>query len=157
MSVDGTDCRIREPAPFDSKWYSHKFKGAGLRYEIGLSISSGSIVWVHGPFACGAFPDVSIFRLGMKSALSPDEKVIGDKGYRDEKCEKPPAIDDPNKRTYAIIRARHETVNSRFKNFRVLSDTFRHDISLHGVCFHAVANISHIMTKLGNPLFELNL
>ena len=43
ISVDGTDCRIYEPEPFDTKWYSHKFNGPGLRYEIGVCIVSGNI------------------------------------------------------------------------------------------------------------------
>jgi hypothetical protein len=30
VSVDGTDFRIHEPSPFSPRWYSHKFKGAGL-------------------------------------------------------------------------------------------------------------------------------
>ena len=49
-SVDGTDCRIREPSPFNPKWYSHKFHGPGLRYEIGICIRTGHLVWVHGLF-----------------------------------------------------------------------------------------------------------
>ena len=36
ISLDGTDFRIQEPTPFDPKWFSHKFKGPGLRYEIGV-------------------------------------------------------------------------------------------------------------------------
>lgn len=45
--VDGTDCTIREPTVFNKKrWYSHKFNGPGVRYEIGLSILSGSFIWV---------------------------------------------------------------------------------------------------------------
>jgi len=50
VSVDGTDSRISEPSPFSATWYSHKFHGAGLRYEVGLSISTGQIVWVNGAF-----------------------------------------------------------------------------------------------------------
>ena len=37
-SVDGTDFRIQDPVPFSEKWYSYKFKGPGLRYEVGLSV-----------------------------------------------------------------------------------------------------------------------
>ena len=33
ITVDGTDFRIQEPAMFDPKWYSHKFRGPGLRYK----------------------------------------------------------------------------------------------------------------------------
>ena len=47
ISVDGTDERICEPTPFGPKWYSHKFHGPGLRYEIGIGIETGYIVWAH--------------------------------------------------------------------------------------------------------------
>ena len=36
ISLDGTDFRIPEPTVFDPKWFSHKFNGPGLRYEIAL-------------------------------------------------------------------------------------------------------------------------
>ena len=51
ITVDGTDFHIQEPAQFDPKWYSHKFKGPGLCYEIGVCIKTRWIVWVNGPFS----------------------------------------------------------------------------------------------------------
>ena len=59
VSIDGTDCRIEEPSPFDEKWFSHKFKGPGVRYEIGIAVN-GNIVWVHGGFLCGEWTDLKI-------------------------------------------------------------------------------------------------
>ena len=53
ISVDGTDFSICEPNPLDAKWFSHKVKGPGLRYEVALCISTGYIVWMHGRFPCG--------------------------------------------------------------------------------------------------------
>lgn len=35
VSIDGTYFQIQEP-PFDKKWYNNKFKGPGVRYEIGV-------------------------------------------------------------------------------------------------------------------------
>jgi len=52
--VHGMDFRISEPKPFNSKWYSHKFKGPGVRYNAGVFIQMGWIVWVNGPFLCGS-------------------------------------------------------------------------------------------------------
>eukprot|EP00171_Calliarthron_tuberculosum_P023094 IDg23094t1 len=40
VSVDGTDCQIAEPRPFNRGWYSHKFKGPGVRYEVGIVIDT---------------------------------------------------------------------------------------------------------------------
>ena len=52
MSINGTDCHVMEPQPFNEKWYSHKFKGPGIRYEVGVALN-GPIVWIHGRFPCG--------------------------------------------------------------------------------------------------------
>ena len=66
VSVDGTDFEIQEPWPYhrlhSRMWFSHKFKGPGLRYEVGLSILGGEIVWIGGPYACGLWPDLKIFK-----------------------------------------------------------------------------------------------
>ena len=85
VSVDGTDCPINDPKPFNSKWYSHKFKRAGVRYEVAVCIQTGDIVWVNGPYPCGRWPDISIFRDKLKWKLAAGEKVEADRGYRGEK------------------------------------------------------------------------
>lgn len=158
--MDGTDCPIQEPSPFNKDWYSHKFKGPGLRYEIGLSLS-GRIVWVNGPFKCGAFPDLKIFKLDMLQALFPHEKVIADSGYKHTKCVIPGdvfsclASDGEFPTVHKRVRARHESVNERLKNFNVLDYKFRHDPSLHVYCFHAVAQLTAMMTDSSDSLFSL--
>ena len=42
ISVDGVDLEIREPTPYhkerSKKWFSHKFEGPGLRYELGVTL-----------------------------------------------------------------------------------------------------------------------
>lgn len=68
VSVIGNDFRIYEPTQFDPKWPSLNFHGPGLRNEIGICIASELIVWAHGQFPCGSFPDLKIFMLAMKNA-----------------------------------------------------------------------------------------
>lgn len=82
MTVDGTDFAICEPAPFSSRWFSHKFKGPGLRYEVAVSIIGGDIVHTNGPFPCGAWPDIKVFRSVLMNKLAPGEMVEADNGYR---------------------------------------------------------------------------
>jgi hypothetical protein len=41
ITVDGTDFRLNEPTDFSTKWFSHKFKGPGVRYEVAISIKGG--------------------------------------------------------------------------------------------------------------------
>ena len=155
MSVDGTDFRIREPSPFSPSWYSHKFQGPGLRYEIGVGIFSGGIVWVNGPFPCGSWPDLKIAREALVHYLDQDEKVIADGGYRgDSHFLTPTGINDDFSRVMAVIRARHETVNGRFKSFNVLACTFRHSLGKHSQCFMAVANLVQVSLLTEAPLFD---
>lgn len=60
VSLDGTDFRIYEPTPFSKRWFSHKFKAAAIRYEIGISIGQGNIVWAAGGYPAGDWPDLKI-------------------------------------------------------------------------------------------------
>ena len=80
MTVDGTDFKINEPTPFDGMWYSHKFNHAALRYEVGVSIFSGLIVWVKGPYPAGRYPDVAIARVqgGLEENMAPYETYFAD-------------------------------------------------------------------------------
>ena len=75
---------------------SHKFHRARVRYELGVSIQSGDIVWLNGPFPCGSFAD-------QKIALASSETPNGLNNY-DQYMKK-------------VARSRHETVNGRFKQW----------------------------------------
>lgn len=59
-SIDGVDFKICEPKPFNKKWFSHKFRASGLRYNIALCIRTGKIVWIHGGYPCGDWPDLKL-------------------------------------------------------------------------------------------------
>lgn len=152
VTVDGTDCRIMEPRPFSTDWFSHKFGGPGLRYEIAVAIKTGTIVWANGPYPCGLFPDIKIFNDVLRKKLDSDEKVLADDGYSGDNFQGHFNGDVILGRK---LRARHETVNRRFKQFTILSTTFRHDLSLHSYCFHAVVNMTEIVLQSTNPLFEV--
>ena len=62
-------------------FYSFKFKKSGLRYEICLCIKTGEIVWINGPYECGMWNDLQIFRNSLMSHLEPGERVEADDGY----------------------------------------------------------------------------
>ena len=88
ISVDGTDVRIFEPTRFSPEWYSHKFHGAGLRYEIGIGIETGYVVRAQGPFPSDKYSDARKFKLVLQTRLLPHENVVADGGYTDERCRK---------------------------------------------------------------------
>lgn len=146
MTVDGTDCPIQEPSPFNWKWYSHKFNGPGLRYEVGVCIQTGDIVWVNGAYPAGRWTDLRIFRHRLKQFLLPHEMVEVDKGYRgDEKCRIPMhRVSHTDRRAKTRARARHEQINSRIKIFKVLKAKFRHDIRDHQHCFYSCAVLTQL-------------
>lgn len=94
-----------------------------------------------------------IFRDRLKGNLFPGEVVLADNGYGDYSC----CIQAPGKslEESAIIRARHETCNSRFKKFFSLGSAFRHPLSKHVYYFHAIANLTQIGILLGHRLFDI--
>ena len=154
-SVDGTDFEIEEPYPFNRKWMSHKFKSAALKYEVAVSIYSGDIVWIYGPHR-GAKHDLTIFRSKLKQMLGPLEMVEADNGYRgeaefirirDDSLSKKESIEKD------IVRARHETVNGRFKAFGILKQAHRHSRQKHELVFRSVATIVQLEIDNGHCLF----
>lgn len=147
VSLDGTDFQIFEPSKFDRKWFSHKFLGPGVRYEVGLNIITGDIVWINGGVPCGEWPDLRLARDSYTSMVNLNEMTVADEGYND--------------RNFFIynkeIMARHETVNRRLKQFGVLHQKFRHQRHLHPQCLHAVANLTQLMIANGERLYSLDI
>ena len=160
VSVDGTDFRVQQFQPYDEKWKSHKFEAPRLRYEVGVAIQTGYIVWLNGPFKAGEFNDIMIFRQALKGMLKNGERVEADKGYLGEHAH----IDVPNdmlgldpdqKRRKTIVRYRHETCNKRFKQWNCLKQVFRHQIHKHVEVFNAVAVLTQLSIENGWPLFQV--
>ena len=99
-------------------------------------------------------------RQAFVSFLNDNEMAIADSGYRGEFL----SIKTPDKVHFlsglefydaAVLRARHETVNSRFKNNQVLVKRFCHSLAFHSACFRAVAVISQLIIENGEPLFDV--
>jgi DDE superfamily endonuclease len=145
ITVDGTEFEIEEPQPFDKGFYSKKFNGPGLRYEVGIAIQTGYIVWINGPFKPGEWPDLKIALNDLVYMFEGDERAVADRGY----CGHPCYFDTPwrvldneqQKMRKKLVRARHETINGLFKNWRILKAVFHHPLCKHCKSFHAVANI----------------
>ena len=78
--------------------------------------------------------------------------TIADNGYRDRTHFIYPQAYPESAAQQGIIRARHETINSRLKVYNVLSSTFRHDRSLHCMCVKAIANMTQLMLRTFQPL-----
>ena len=62
--------------------YSHKFHGAGLRYEIGISVFNANIGWLFGPFPCGFHSDLRNYKMALNRKLLQGERVIANGRYK---------------------------------------------------------------------------
>ena len=121
ISIDGTDVRISQQGPAipGNPFSSFKFKGkCGLRYEIGVDILAGNIVWVNGPYAAGKYPDIKIFRSGLAHWLDEFKRVEADNGYIGEapqkvKCLGCASNPTKNQAMQNGVRSKQETINRR--------------------------------------------
>jgi hypothetical protein len=159
VTVDGTDLAIQEPAPFWRGWFSHKLNTAALRYEIGVCIQTGWIVWMNGPFPAGQWPDLRIFRESLIYELLPWEFIVADRGYQGDGRQH--VLTPTNERDFddeyqTLLRARHETVNGKLKVFKVLQGCFRHDRFFHNYVMRAVVNVVQLSFENGEGPFHVN-
>jgi len=137
--------------PFNPKWCSHKFKGAGLRYELAISIQTGDIVWLNGPYPCGEYNDIKIFKDKLQKKLRIHEKVEADGIYRgvEGARSKGDFVSKSDKTAKGKARGRHETVNGRIKNWACLRNVWRHPIEKHKFAFAAIVVITQIAFDIG--------
>ena len=53
------------------------------------------------------------------------------------------------------VRGHHETLNGRLKNWGILSQVFRHHITIHGDVFRACSVVTQLTVENSEPLFEV--
>lgn len=140
---------------------SHKFKKkSGLRYEIGVCIQTGDVVWINGPYPCGKCPDIAIFRDSLMHHLGEGERAEADDGYVGEtpqhaKCPKSFTNLEITLCMQERVRSRQETINKRLKDWEILNTVkCRHDILDHGDAVRAILCIEQIAINQGEQLFE---
>lgn len=162
-----------------SKWYSHKFNGSGLSYEVCCDVVQDRIVWVNGPFPASKH-DITIFRGGKRgekskwrsdslfSQVPNGKRLIGDSGYVGEPKKISATLGGHSKEVkeyFARAKSRQETINARYKNFRILGTSFWHKgekgsgskgkMDLHGSVFNAITVVLQYDLENGNPLFDM--
>lgn len=180
VTVDGADFPVWEPRvtkearayleaqgkvkhgarykPKDTRYYSPKLKRAGLRYELAVCIRTGDIVWIAGPYACGEWDDLSIFRHKLKQMLLPGEMVEADDGY---KCQGEPIriakeyVSEVDQLAKSRARNRHEHVNGLFKDFGCCRQIWRHYKEDHALATGAVATLIQISFDEGQEPWQV--
>ena len=149
VSVDGTDFRIKEPHPFDTRWYSEKFNGPAVKYEVAICIATGWIVWLNGPHRAGK-NDHQLSMESLEYILDPCERYIADKGYHSVHALQPrDALTFQDRRYMRIVRGRHETINRLFKTFAVIANIFKRNPVKHGLFMYSIANIIQVGIMYG--------
>jgi len=156
MCIDGTDVPIYEPGVRSSIWWSHKFNGPGVRYEVGTCIRTGDIVWFRGPFPCN-FSDREIFDSFLSEKLLPGEGVEADSGYTGRHQIFTPGVAKNHKerKQKSQVRGRHENVNGRLKVFGVMKRWNNPNPAKHAVFARCVAVIVQLSFTLGERLYEV--
>lgn len=162
VSVDGTDFRTREISNEEFNQVkgncSHKFRHCALRYEIAISVRTGFVVWINGPFR-GAACEKTIYTRGLAKKIKEGKLCISDGGYAG--CDKVsmPNYREPKelRRFKTLIRTRHESFNGRVTGFRCLQETFQYAPTQHVICFEAVVVMLQYQIELGHPLYDLYL
>ena len=112
-----------------------------------------------GPFPCGRFPDITIFRLGLMRKLVNGEKTEADRGYRgqSDKIQLPSDYTtEEGRHLKRLARSRHEHINARFKNFRILKLPFRHHLKHHKDVFRSICVITQLSIESGELLMVLD-
>ena len=165
LSVDGVHINIPKQHQIE-KWlkrfFSHKTKDAALAYEVALCIKTGSICWLNGPFPAGEYSDITMFRAGLMTELDENETCEADDGYIHEhpkyiKCPRGLFNDPDREAMQQRVRSRQESVNRRFKQFKILGGIrFRHDLSSHGHVFRAVAVLIQVAIDNWERLWDVD-
>eukprot|EP01133_Synstelium_polycarpum_P020626 gene20626-24771_t len=147
MAIDCTFCPY---LTHDQSFYSFKHSDVGFKYEVGVNIETGEILWCRGPYK-GAASDVTIFRKHLKQTINVDglERYIGDKGYQGEQQYlltpvKKPAngelTDQENiyNNWVSHYRIIVENCFAKFKIFKCFSTPWRSSLKKHKQAFFLV-------------------
>ena len=164
ISVDGVDMKTREKSTstynVDSTQYSQKFNHGGVKYEIAIDAFDPKIVSVNGPFR-GGEADINIFMNKLAPMIPEGKLVIADRVYKSSKHPEvnkkfsiPNYCDSKELFNFKTrVRARHESLNGRLKNFRCLTSTYHHPHHKHVHVFYAVCVIVQYEMDCGSPIF----
>lgn len=156
MSVDTTPCPLQinvSDWAYQKPFYSEHDGMHCLKYEIGIQIWTGQLVWVAGPYF-GSASDLTIVRnSGFLNLLGARECAYADKIYVGE-----PSLLIPFRgRDWQLsheqwiwndfhrrLRVRVENAIGRIKHFHCLRIPWRHKISQHVIAFWCCAQIAAI-------------
>ena len=165
-SIDGTHIMTEEVThesiPKDPAMFSWKHHSAGWNLEIALALRSSQIIHMSDPKPAGKWNDIKIFKqCGLLSQLKKKKKkMIADSGYQG--CPKYLCLQNSyDSKEVAEFkrraRCRHEFINKKFKNFKILNSAtgFRSSHKKLKMVIRAVAVIVQTNMDCGEPLWDV--
>lgn len=159
ISVDCVDFGIPHAG---RKFHTHKWKfHSALRYEIGVCILTGWLVWINGPYEAGKWNDIMIFRNSLLSHLEDGERVEADDGLigvapQYSKVPKSMGHRVECEEMQQRVRSRHETINKRFKQWQIMKQIYRGKMEDHADYFRVVSLTTQLSIIHGEPLFQID-
>ena len=126
-------------------FYSGKAKKHTIKYDIGICIHTGFIVWIGGGVP-GSVHDLTLAQEGIAKKFQ-NQIFVGDKGYvGDERFITP--FKNPQNEIQKLwnselrkVRVSVEHTYSKFKLFHCLNTPWRHNIEYHPLVFQIIANL----------------
>lgn len=88
-----------------------------MRYEIDIAYHNGNIVWDHGQFTCGEWPNVKMFSEKMNGCLRQGEKFVADNCYHSINFDTLHTVSHEEKASHIRMGTRHESCNVQLKMF----------------------------------------
>ena len=141
------------------EYYSGKKRKHTIKYEIGIQLQTGNIVWLAGGVP-GSVHDLTLLRsCNLLSKLFYGEFILADKAYIGETCllhPIKPASTIEEKEFNATISSIHETVEhtiQRIKIFGFTQQKWRHNLNLHPIAFKVICHTLNI-EFLFNPVHK---
>ncbi len=129
MTVNGTDFHVPQKgtATKGNAFASHKYvRKSAFRYELGVSILGGNLVWIQGPYPTGKYNDIKIINKVLRHFFDPGEQVEANA----DKIKCPQNVGNlaEKRAMQGRVRVHQKTLNRWLKNWGILSQVYRHDI-----------------------------
>lgn len=154
-NLDTTCCPVAVPTEGQRVYYCVKCKRHVLKYEVGVHLLSGEIVWVFGGFP-GTAPDIEIAQVQFTRHLIHGEQVFADKGYRGcgaflvpfgGRQDRLPPHKAAWNHLHTQMHFEHiERVNRRLKIWQIwcLKTAWRHGLAQHKLAFYVIAKVTNV-------------
>ena len=126
-------------------------------YDVATNIVTGDIVYWSGGGKSGVVPDITLAKNWIVNLIDEGEKIIPDKGYRDDEYFIYSSDVRGDNSVIKKITGRHENTNARLKVWGFLRNRFRPDFATQRRFFSAIIEMEQFNLTHGNRPQKLSL